>query len=518
MSTVILVEIAVTSPAGVVSQLRFSDRTIPPFPPEDLDRGNADYDDRIVELPSLARRMFSDLSSLSPSLNAGLMTLSNADLALNAYQGHVWGEIAVLEWTPGTAWSTAETILKGVCAAPSYPADAVSAPQVKVALFDYSIELSNPLQTHLYAGSNDGVTVFYEGEADGLKGQPKPLAFGNLLNAMVAAPQVNAGALVYQLHDGAILGSEQLYDRGDDAGYTDAGDFSGAAFDAELPAAAHYCTDVSRGLLKLNGAPVGQLSFGFKGDVAPVTGYAETPGPLIARVLALAGVPSNRIGTSFAAFASTSVVGVLVNDQSPGQDVVGQLALSGQAAVLPDRGGVWQISSFQPPQVPVGAIAVDQVITCAPDDTAPIPAGEIRIGWGHIYTTYVGTSLAPALVGTPSAERLAVEDRFASATDDGVKSRLQGTWQTVELATALRNEADAQLLANNLKALFGLRPDGAPRRAWTVTMLRSEAPAADLGDAVQLVYPPLGLNDVYLVIGEERLRPRRDQVTLTLWG
>jgi hypothetical protein len=164
------------------------------------------------------------------------------------------------------------------------------------------------------------------------------------------------------------------------------------------------------------------------------------------------------------------------------------------------------------------AIAADQVVALAPDDTAPLPVGEVRVGWGRIWTTFAGTSLAPALVGTTSQERLASEYRWAKAADARVKARLPSTWRTVEIQTALRNEADAIALANSLMALFGLRLDGRPRLGWRVTVERSLALSAQLGQAVRLTYPPKAIDDTFLLIGEELLRPRRDQAIWTLWG
>jgi len=516
--TVLLVEIDVTSPAGAASTLRFSDRAIAPFPPGDATRPNVGFDARLTQAPSLQRRLFEDVSSLTPSLGVGLMTLANADLALNTYEGYAWGAVSVWLWTEGTAFSAATLILKGLCDVPQYPVDSSRPNVVQVGLYDYRAELAQPIQATVYAGTNGVGGVLYEGAADGLKGQPKPLAYGNLLNAMVPGAQVNAGVQAWQLHDGVIQGSEQIFDRGDGAGLTDDGDSSGAAFDAATPAAAHYRTDVGRGLLKTSFSPVGKVAFGLKGD-ASGSGYVETPGPILARILAKAGVPGGRIGASVAALASAVVVGAYAGDTINGDAFAAPIAASASAVLIPDRSGVWQAVGFAAPKVLADVtLASADVIDMATDASAPLPVGEVRVGWGRIYSTFAGSELAPALVNTTSQERLAAEYRWAVATDATTKARRAGTWRSVDIPTALRNEADATALASALIALFALRSDGRPRRQWRVTVERATALAASLGQTVAVTYPRLGLAQNFLLIGEELLRPRRDQAVWTLWG
>lgn len=518
MGAVILVEIQVTSPAGAPGVLRFSDRAIRPFPPTDPDRPNVGFDSRIVEQPTVRRALFDNLATMKPSLGVGVLTLANSDGELDAYEGYVWGEMAVLRWTEGTDFADATVILAGLCAPPSYPRPAGQVRRVTVSLYDYAAEASKPLQPAAYAGSNGVGGVLYEGTADGLKGRPKPLAFGNLLDAHLPAPQVNPGVRAHQLHDGPIEGAEQVFDRGDAAGLVDDGDFAGAAFDGVNPAAAKYRTDIGRGLLKMNAAPVGQVTFGCKGDKTGGT-YVETAGPILARLLARSGVAGGRIGASVAGLAGAAVVGFYADETTTLGEALAFVAAGVPAAVLPDRTGVWQALAYGPPKLVADATLTEhQVIACTADEAAPLPVGEIRVGWGRVWRTFSGTELAPALAATTSAERLAAEYRFAVVEDATVKARLPGTWQTVEIPTALRAEADALALANALKALLGLRPDGKPRRAWRVTVEIERALASTLGETIAFDFPPYGLSGNFLLVGEELCSPRRDQAVWTLWG
>src|SRR5690606_19021761 len=103
-------------------------------------------------------------------------------------------------------------------------------------------------------------------------------------------PQVNAPLQAYQLRQGGEssgawgAGQLDLYDRGGPAGYDYEGDFSGSAFDTRSLAAAGYCTDRARGLVRVEGQPVGTLTAGF---LAPL---AAAPGEIPARLMEIAGI------------------------------------------------------------------------------------------------------------------------------------------------------------------------------------------------------------------------------------
>jgi hypothetical protein len=514
---VLLVEIQVTSPVGEVSMLRFSDRAIRPMPPTDGLRPNAGFDCRVIESPAFRRLLFDDLETLKPAVGVGALVLTNADRKLNTFEGHAWGEITVSLWTEGTPSSAALLVMKGLCAQPSYPRQAGQARRVRVLLADYSREGSKTLQTALYAGSNDGEAILYEGTAEGLKDTPKPLAFGDLTGAHIPAPLVNAAEQAHQLHDGAVEGSIALFDRGDAFGLVDDGDLVGAAFDGATPAAAHSVTDKGRGLVKFTAAPIGQFTAGLRGDAAG--GYVQTAGPIMARLLARAGVTSGRIGPSVSALASAAVVGFYSGSPTTLAEALGFLAPGASAAILPGRDGVWQAVKFGPPAAtPDLELGEYDIIDASSEDTASAPIGEVRIGYGRIWQTFTGSELAADLVGTDAQARLAAEYRWAVAADAGVKARFPDVWRTLSLQTALRMETDALELASSLKALFALKDDGRPRRAWRVVVPVETALSRQLGETVAITYPPADLVGSFLLIGEEPLRPRRSQAIWTVWG
>lgn len=514
----ILIEVDVVSPAGAAKTLRYSDRAVRPFPASAASKANLVWDNRIIENPTFREALFGDVLTLKPTSGYGMLTLANADHQLDQYQGHAWGEVRVWRWTFGTPFTAAVQVLRGVCAQPMFDPRTSAATRVRVPLFDQGAELEKPIQTNTYAGTNGTGGVLYEGTAGGLKGRAKPLAFGNLLDAHLPAALVNPGSFVHQLHDGAIEGAEQIFDGGVAAGYIDDGDSANAAFDASAPAATHYRTDVGRSLVKINGSPVLGLTFGCKGDKTGGV-YAETPGPVLARLLARAGVAGGQIGASVAALASAAVVGVYAPDQVNASELIGLVARSALAAIVPDRNGVWQAATIAPPK-PVAdfPLAFDQVIDLVPEDATP-PIGEIRVGWGKVYTTFTSTELKPSIRNTATETQLGQEYRYAVLADAAVKGRFPKTWQTLTFDTALRQEAAATALAAQLQALFGLRADGSPRRMWRATVeLTDAALALQLGSTVGLDYPPLGISENFLLVGRDLMRPRRDQALWTLWG
>lgn len=515
---VILTEIDLTSPEGDPVTLSVCDRAIRPLRPADPDRPNQSWDDRLVEPPSIRRQLFDDLASLSPGLGYGEIVLANGDRAMDAYQGHAWGEVRVWRWTEGDDFADAVLLLQGLCGPAGYSRATSQPSRVRIPLYDYRAELERPLQTALYGGSNGVGGELYDGEAGGLKGRPKPIAWGDLADAHVPAPLVNGGVLAHQLHDGSIEGPITILDRGDDAGFGDDGDYVGAAFDAHAPAAAHSATDLGRGLVKMNGQPVGAVAFGLKGEDSPT--YVETVGPIAARLLARAGVPSGRIGASIADLSAEAVIGAWFGEPVDARTALAWIARSAPAAIAPGRTGMWEAALFGPPAAEEDwLVEADEIVSLEADQTVPAPVGEVRVGWGRIWTPYRPSDLAPDLVGTDEATALGSEWRWATLELETVKERHPRGWRTLELTTALREEADAEALAESLAELFGLAGDGRPRRMWRVVLeLTPERLSAELGQTVRLSDPDAGLDDRYLLIGEELMKPRRDLVTWTLWG
>jgi len=526
--SVILVECDVTSPEGVVSTLRFSDRAVFPIGPLDADRANVAWDERVIEPPTLRRTLFDDLSTLEPGLSVGVLILANADRGLDLYQGHIWGDVRVWRWIFGAPFNTARALLTGQAAgSPVYDVQSSRAGRVRLTLFDQRLELEKPLQSNTYGGLNDGETVRYDGDAS-IRGKPKPLAYGRLLDAHIPAVQVNHAVGAVQLHENAITGAEynsglmQFFDRGGDAGLEYGGDTSALDdiyFDENLILGENFVyQSARRGLLKFNANPVGSIALGYRGALIDGV-YVETPGPIIRAILERMQIPEARIGASLTAVACDCVIGAFASDPLTAREFVGWIASAGPLAVLPDRGGTWQAVLLRPPGETADlTLTADEVLSLEADESQPLIGGEFAVGWDRLWTTYRRDNLQVELLDTPQETRLAEAYRYAVVEDADFKAR-SPSWRKMKIDTPLRLEADAAALAATLKTLFGLRADGRPRRIWRVVIeMTNEVLDVELGATVALETPMWGVADRFLLIGEEPLRPRRDQITWTLWG
>lgn len=526
--SVILVECDVISPAGVSATLRFADRAIFPMAPADAERADVVWDDRLIEPPALRRTLFDDIATLEPGLGVGVMILANADRVLDPYQGHIWGEVRVWRWTYGTPFSTALSLLTGQAGGPpAYDVQGGRASRVRLTLYDARLQLERPLQSSVYDGQNNGEDVLYDGDA-GIRGKMKPLAYGHLLNAHVPGVPVNHGVGAIQLHDGRIAsaaygsGLMQFFDRGGDAGLIYGGDLGLASdpafFDQNVLDALYVYLHSPRGLLRFNANPVGAIAFGYRG-AAPNGVYVETPGPIIALILARAGVEAGKIGASVRDVDCDCVIGAYADQPVTAREFIAWIATAGPMAVLPDRHGVWQATLLRPPaETAILTLTDGDILNLEADETSQPIGGEFSVGWDRIWTTYRRDNLQIELLGTSEEARLAEEYRYAKVEDAAFKAR-QPAWRKLEIDTPLRDLADAQALAETLKGLFGLRSDGRPRRSWRITLEMTDALlAVDLGATVALCAPAYGIDDTFILIGEEPLRPRRDQIIWTVWG
>ncbi len=510
--TVILVEADLTPPGGGAGvTLRWADRAIRPMSPFDTLRPNKAWESRLIETPTLRRALVEDMTSLAAGWGVGTLLLANSDRALDAYRAHSWSEIRVYRWVEGRPFAEARQLFAGRAGYATNNRSAKRPNRISAAMYDPRVELDQPLQVNLYTGGGG-----MAGDSS-IANRAKPLAYGDLSTSHVPAPKINPATGVYQLHDGAIQALTGVYDRGDNAGLVNDGDLANSAFDAATPAAAHYVTNKARGLVKINSNPVGLVTFGLQGEAGP---YVSTAGPILARLLQRAGVPAGRIGASLTGLASAYPLAVFDQSGGPVRDLVEWVARSALAAVLPDRSGAWGATVIAPPKA-TPDFFIDQydVVDLVEDDTAPLPAGVVRVGYDRVLSTFRSDDVAPAIRGSAAAIRLETEYRYAQLDNAAAKARGPGAWRTLTVDTALKQQVHAEALAADLMALFGLRPDGQPRTQWTVQIrLTDAAMDVPLGATVRLRYPPRGIDYRFLLIAEQPLKPRRDYTTWTLWG
>lgn len=171
---------------------------------------NTAFDARIIQPSDVIRDLFdSGTTSGRSRMTFGDLVLLNPDGGLDAMltYGFDGRFIIIRRGAPGAAYPASfQTVFSGTMEQPEAEGD-----YLRIKLRDWQLTTQQPLQTTKYAGSN----VFpagLEGTANDLKGKPKPVCFGSVLN--VPCVLVNSAKLIYQVNDGAVQALGNVYDSG----------------------------------------------------------------------------------------------------------------------------------------------------------------------------------------------------------------------------------------------------------------------------------------------------------------
>lgn len=524
------IELDLLDPDDELVTLTLSDLPVRPWPSADPDKPNVSYDPRIVEVPSIAVDLYSDPSRLVGSLGTAQLVLGNADGLLNAYRGYVfknirawWGELKAT----GRAFAAdMRQVLAGRAETPSWAVSATQPSRLAVPVYDLRADLDVDIQDELFAGTNVGAAG-YEGTADDLGGQPKPLALGDLTTGNIPLEWVNAEGQVGQAHAGQMQEYTALYDRGADAGLAADGDLADAAFDAAAPAIDHQVTDLGRGLIKVTANFGGVVTAGVKGavDLVAGDGYRDTAPPLISALIRRQNADAS-IGDTFATIAAPAKVGLYIADTSSTRSAVEMFARSLPGWILPDPLGVWQIGTLRlPGAVPLRTITDVDILSIAPGDTQiSTPVWKVTVKGGRLYQTHNRQNLAGSLWKTDEEARLRQEYRTAVRVDETLRDRWWPNVRTVEIETARRYQADLQDVADLLFDCTSVRSDGTPFQEWIATTELDEewldilaSPGIGAAD-IAVVYAPEGIDRVMTIMGAKVGRPASNQITLRVWG
>jgi hypothetical protein len=523
----------------------FTDQAIrPPAPGTMLDGdavGNVVFEDRVLVVPTLSRELAGDLTSLTAGVGVGQLELANGDGALDATRGDVWRAIKVWLWDDKTPLATALFLFSADCGRAEYLVSTSRPRRVIVSLTDVMARLDRPLSANLYAGTNNGTTILYEGSGSGIARTPKPWLVGDMesVSGGVDCPpphipgvQVNGPTLTYQLHDGPIEDAVEVLDRGIASGLDYEGDFIGTSFDTAVLPAASYCIASDRGLVKITTGLIGPISFGARRSVAlpnPYTGSSSepaAPGRCVADVMAFAATSGGAKGTlTFnalqlrAALGDVGPCGWYYGAPINVREAVAPLTRAGGGVLAARRDGSFMAVAVRPPKAVADIIvSPDVIVAISQSETTTAPVGQVRIGWGNIWTTFEGSALAPSAANTEAASALREQWRYAVADNATTKARAVD-WRAITIETALRSKVAAEALAATLLGVFGLRADGQAKRTWIVTLEASAANLArDLGDTVRLILPDIGLDERMILVGERLCSPRRDLIQWIVWG
>lgn len=240
-------------------------------------------------------------------IGTGVLAAANGDGALDAWATYAWDarSVRLYEVDRGSAFSASSLIFAGT-------ADGLSWDErsIVIRLRDQQLVFDRAIQNAVYGGT---------GGADGgsaVEGLRKPLAFGKCRNIpLLLIDPVN---LVYQAHDGQIESVLAVRDRG--ATLTVDTDYASyAALVGATIAAGEYGTCLAEGLVRLGGAPDGQVTADVEGDARGGT-YVSSTGTIIRRIAttrmssANLADPAGLDTASFSALeaAQSAVVGYFV--------------------------------------------------------------------------------------------------------------------------------------------------------------------------------------------------------------
>jgi len=459
--------------------------------------GNAFFDPRIEDSPSLARTLFDGAATYGASrATPGSIDLVNADGGLDALLTDYALDgrpFTVRRGTIGTPFSSWTVVMCGVLDDIQVSDDVIKF-QIRDRLAVFGITLDRPK----YAGSNvlpDGL----EGVASDLKDQYKPRIYGSVLN--VPAKAVNTSKLIYQVSDQACAIS-MVYDSGvqltRDADYADL-----ATLQSTEPPSGHFrCFE---GYFRLGGSPAGQVT----ADASTTETRAAS---LVQQIALDAGIPAADISAADIAAlnaANPAVVGVWADGDATPQQLLDLLANSVGAWYGFDLFNQLRVTQLEAPGGAPSTTWDQFQITSVDVQAAGIPSWGVIVQYAHNYTTQ--TQLATS-VSTDRVAWLALDYRQAASEDSTIKTAWPSS-DELTFETALVNQADAAAEADRRRALYGVR-----RKTLAIEIPLSELGAADLGAVVAISWPRYSLTGrLFIVIGLD-VGADTETAKVTLWG
>lgn len=486
-------------------------RTLPTDEP-----ANTEIEPRLIRPPEFLRMIYGDRRTVGRSeVGFGDIVLANADGRLADWPSYGFGRLLQV-WVgrEGTPFPSAWTLfLRGTVQMAHLRAN-----DIVLQLRDLRQELQRPIQTNVYAGDNEGSEGF-EGTAEDLRGQPKPLVYGYC--QQVPCIQVNAARHLYQVHDGPLEAVLACRDMGAAFGF-DQDLATKEALAAHEVAEGQYATCLAAGLIKLSAPPAGIVTADVKGD-ASGAGYVDSAARIVERILTTrAGFDASDLDAdSFADLhnANPAPMGVYVQTERYLDEVIDQLLSGIGGYIVPSRLGVWTAGRFAGPSgAPVATITDGDILSGefvpASDSSEGLPVYRVRATWGRVWQQ-LGDSDIAGVVDQPTRAWMTRDWRETVALD----LVTLGQWPNaaeIDFETLLTDadDADAEVARE-----LALRAQHRDFLQLTVAM-DADLDAVDLGRVVRLASPRfLGSRAPKdMVVTGITVQGRRGRYTLTLWG
>lgn len=345
----------------------------------------------------------------------------------------------------------------------------------------------------------------------GLTGRNKPQLFGLVRN--ISPVQVEAGRLIYQIHDGAMQQVLAVRDSG--VPLASDGDVANyAALQSATVALGTYKTCLATGHIRVGGVPIA-LTVDARGS--STGGYPSTAGGLAAQIL------STYTGTTVSAAAfggwRAAEAGMLLRDGTVA-DALDRLAAGlGSAWWGVDTNGDWIAGAIAAPEGQgTGIVIRDAMLSGAPEEVAGAspPWWRVRVGYQRLDTVQRGADLAGSVT---AADRAYYEtpQRTATATDRSAYISYPLAVAGPDIPGVLDSASEAQAAAAAVLALLKV-----PRRSYIVRIGRNVAGLRwwemRPGTVVRLEWPyiaALANGRTMIVRG---ISARGDVAEMELWG
>ena len=466
---------------------------------------NTYYDGRISQPAMMRQELPRDFIGQAATA-FGEMLLSNADGLLGDlfYLGLDGQTIRLLRGDADGAYSSFVEIFRATMEQAIFD-DKI----VRIRLKDQTQQLNRPLLTATYAGNN-ALPAGLEGNADDIKGQPKPKLYGKVLN--LPPPCVNTTRQIYQVHEGTYpVGSFDVpaaYERG--SALTRGADYTNQAdMEANVPAAGGYRVWSAGGMFRLGSTPAGLIT------CDATNGIYFAWYEILQAIAADAGFTgANQLDYTLGGeywppdnwgIPPTDGVdaeqGTWVQDTRTARDVMDVIAesagvwygwakgIGGSAYRL--RAAVFPYPFSQADLGIVQTIDTSAILQARPivaqQEGAGLPAWRVDLGWNPILQMQEFD--VDSGVTTARRSFLANERRRLSSSDSAIKNK-HASAITLVRNTQIQNEAGAVDEAQRLRELWRYR------RLWLELVLRADAqnfggwePA--LGEYVKVTWPTL---------------------------
>lgn len=319
----------------------------------------------------------------------------------------------------------------------------------RLAIFD------RPLLTATYGGTGG-----LDGDVS-VTGALKRQGYGQVQNA--EGVLINAGLLIWQMHDGRIFAVDAVRDKGVPLDFSaDYDDYDALA--AASIGAGEYATCLAYGLIRLGASPDGRVTCDFRGDAAGGV-YVDAAADIIERIattrLSGANLASEEIDqTAFDALnaAQPASLQYYTGDRNPTvADVLTEIMGTVGGWYAFTREGLLTVRRLESPSSPTftmdaaNASAVSRMTV----EREP-PSWRERVEFGRPWVIQSGDDLAGS-VSAEDRERWG-RQRFAEARDTSIRQRHRLA-RSNETPALFVHESDAQAEADRLLNFWGIRRD-----------------------------------------------------------